>query len=235
MIAVAKPSDSSVRLSASPDGAHLDALRQALHDRQVVDLLGGVAERGRADEVGRHRGLPFAVVAVDAGRALVELDVGDHRQRHAAAFRRAGRAARAIARAAAGRRARCPRAGRGSAPAGRRHRTSPAPGRHRRWWRRGWSATGFRWRRRAAPPDPPAARMRSSGRSSAVSEITLAMIGIRFICVASSLATLLTMLLSIAGDDQRDRAQAVFVEEPVADVGDVFEFAGRSRVRAGAG
>ncbi len=36
--------------------------------------------------------------------------------------------------------------------------------------------------------------MRSSGRSSEVSEITLEMVGMRFICVASSLATLLTML-----------------------------------------
>ena len=66
--------------------ADLDALRQALHDRQVVDQLGGVAERGGADQIGRDRRLPLAVVAVDAGRALVELDVGDDRERHAAAL-----------------------------------------------------------------------------------------------------------------------------------------------------
>ena len=75
-------------------------------------------------------------------------------------------------------------------------------------------------------------RMRSSGRSSEVSEITLAMIGIRFIWVASSLATLLTMLLSTAGHDQRDRAQAVFVEEPEADIRNVFELLADRRVRA---
>ena len=38
--------------------------------------------------------------------------------------------------------------------------------------------------------------MRSSGRSSEVSEITLAISGIRFIWVANSLATLATILLS---------------------------------------
>ena len=60
-------------------GVHLHALRQALHDREVVDFLGGVAERRGADEVGRHGGLTLTVIAVDAGRALIELDVGDHR------------------------------------------------------------------------------------------------------------------------------------------------------------
>jgi len=45
-----------------------------------------VAECGVADEIGRHCRLPFAVVAVDAGRTLVELDVGDDGERHAAAF-----------------------------------------------------------------------------------------------------------------------------------------------------
>jgi hypothetical protein len=38
---------------------------------------------------------------------------------------------------------------------------------------------------------------RSSGRSSEVSEITLEISGMRFICVASSLATLATILLSV--------------------------------------
>ena len=60
-------------------GADLDAFRQAFHHRQVVDFLGGIAERRRADEVGRHGGLALAVVAIDAGRALIELDVGDNR------------------------------------------------------------------------------------------------------------------------------------------------------------
>ena len=86
MIAVAKPSESSLRLSASPEGLTLTPFGRRLHDRQLVDLPGGVAERRRADEVGRHGGLTFPVVAVDAGRALVELDVGDDGQRHAALF-----------------------------------------------------------------------------------------------------------------------------------------------------
>jgi len=46
VIAVAKPSDSSLRLSASPDGETFDALRQALHDRQLVDQLVRASERG---------------------------------------------------------------------------------------------------------------------------------------------------------------------------------------------
>ena len=137
--------------------AHLHALRQALHDRQFVDLLGGVAERGGADEVGGDGGLALAVIAVDAGRALVELDVGDHRERHAALLAVLAERHAQLLAASAGRRARRPRAGPGSAPAGRRRRTWPAPGRRRRWWRRGWSATGFRWRRRAARRDRPAA------------------------------------------------------------------------------
>ena len=86
MIAVAKPSDSSFEAFGVARRADPDALRQALHHRQIVDQLGRVAERRGADEVGGDGGLPFAVVAVDAGRALVELDVGDDRQRHAAAF-----------------------------------------------------------------------------------------------------------------------------------------------------
>jgi hypothetical protein len=43
---VAKPSDSSLRLSASPDGETFDALRQALHDRQLVAQLVRASERG---------------------------------------------------------------------------------------------------------------------------------------------------------------------------------------------
>ena len=51
--------------------------------QEVQDQLQAIVHRGH-DQVRSHRGLAFAVVAVDAGRALVELDVGDHRQRHAA-------------------------------------------------------------------------------------------------------------------------------------------------------
>ena len=65
--------------------------------------------------------------------------------------------------------------------------------------------------------------MRSSGRSSAVSDVTLETSEIRRICRASSFATWLTMADFGTRDDQRERAQAVVVEEPVADVGNVLE------------
>src|SRR6185437_1687995 len=64
--------------------AYRDPPGQALHDREVVDLLDGGTSRGEAGEIRSDRGLALTVVAVDAGRTLVEPDVGNHRERHAA-------------------------------------------------------------------------------------------------------------------------------------------------------
>ena len=84
-MALAKPDDSSFKLSASPAWLTMTPLGRSLHYRQIVDLAHGVAKRRQADEIGGDGGLAVAIIAVDAGRSLVEFDVGDCRKRHTAA------------------------------------------------------------------------------------------------------------------------------------------------------
>ena len=195
-MAVAKPSDSSFRLSASPDWLTFTPFGRLFIDRQVVDLLDGVAERGVADEVGGDGRLAVAVVAVDAGRTLVELDVGDRPKRHAAllAVLAIGTrncssilqvAARAVLELNADRHQ--PVAG---VELGQR-RTDVADGGDADGLRQAFGGDAEPRRQIGARLDAqlgPVERRfpRSRWRS----------VGIRFICVASSLATLLTMLLS---------------------------------------
>jgi hypothetical protein len=52
VIAVAKPSDGSLRLSASPDGVTSMPLRWAVHDRQLLDHLGGVSDHQPCVRIG---------------------------------------------------------------------------------------------------------------------------------------------------------------------------------------
>ena len=234
MIAVAKPSDSSLRLSASPEGLTLTPFGSALHDRQVVDLLGGVAERRGADEVGRHRGLTFAVVAVDAGRALVELDVGDHRQRHAALFAVLAErhpqlvehrqvAARGVLELDPDRHQ--PVAG---VEFGQR-RADVADGGDADGLRQAFGGDAEPGGEIGARLDPQFRPVERGFGDHVGDQRNPLHLGREFAGdVADDIAV-------DAGDDQRDRAQAVFVEEPEPDIGDVFEFLGRSRVRARAG
>jgi len=194
---------------------------------------GGVAER---PPIPRDRPPPwpaFPVIAVDAGRALVELDVGDDGQRHAAFFAMLAGGTRNCSSSARSPRA-ASRAGPGSHQPVRRRRISPAPGRRRD----GGDADGLR---QAFGGDAePRARsalgwIRSSGRSSEVSEITSEMIG-NPLSSASRVRwrTLETMFAVDAGHHQRDRAQAVLVEEPER-MSARSPVPARSRVRAGAG
>src|SRR5205085_3894202 len=103
-----------------------------------------------------------------------------------------------------------------------RRRIWPARGRHRRWWRREWFATGFRWRRRAGRRDPLsagcAARADPARFPNHVGDDRNALhLGRQFAGdVADDVAV-------GAGHHERDRAQTVFVEEPVADIRHVFE------------
>ena len=153
-MAVAKPSASSCRLSASPDCLTLMPLGRLFITGSVVDLLHRVAERRIAGEVGGDGRLALAVVAVDAGRTLASLmsAIGDSGRSPprpigtricSSLWMSAASARRSIAR--------------GPGPGGRRCRTWPARARRRRWWRPGSNATGFRSRRRSERPDPYAA------------------------------------------------------------------------------
>ena len=68
--------------------------------------------------------------------------------------------------------------------------------------------------------------MRSSGRSSEVSEITLAICGIRFIWLRQFAGDVGDDVAVGPGHHQLHRALAVLVEEPVPDVRHVFEVVG---------
>ncbi len=221
-MAVAKPSDSSARLSASPDGLDLDALRQALHDRQVVDQLGGVAQRGGADEVGRDGGLPFPVVTVDAGRALVELDVGDDRQRHAAALAALAErhpqllqhlqvAARAVLELDADRHLAV-----AGVELGER-RTDVADGGDADGLRQAFGGDAKPRRQFGPRPDPQLRPVERGFRDHVGDDRNPLHLGRKLVGdVADDVAV-------DAGHDQRNRAQAVFVEEPEPDVRNVFQ------------
>ncbi len=67
---------------------HLHALRQMPHHRQRLDLLVGLALRGVADQVGLDPDLALAIVPRNRRRPLAELDVGDGEQRHRAPAQR---------------------------------------------------------------------------------------------------------------------------------------------------
>ena len=81
-IALPKPVKTSAMTSASPVCWIDDARRQVLRRRQLHDGLDHLAERIRAAHVALERDAQRAVVAVDRGRALAELDVGDRGERH---------------------------------------------------------------------------------------------------------------------------------------------------------
>ena len=222
-MAVAKPSDNSAEAFGVARRAHLHALRQALHDRKVVDLLGGVAEGGGADEVGGDGGLPFAVVAVDAGRALVELDVGDDRQRHAAAFAALAErhpqllqhlqvAARAVLELDADRHL---------AVAGvefRQRRADVADGGDADGLRQALGGDAEPRRQLGARPDSQFGPVERGFRDHVGDDRNPLHLRRQFA------GDVVDDVAVDAGHDQRNRAQAVFVEEPEADVRNVFQF-----------
>ena len=230
MIAVAKPSDSSLRLSASPEGLTLTPFGSALHHRQVVDLLGGVAERRRAHEVGGHRGLAFPVVAVDAGRALVELDVGNHRQRHAALFavlaerhpqlvEQRDIAARGILELDADRHQ--PVAG---VEFGER-RTDVADGGDADGLRQAFGGDAEPGGEIGARLDAQLGPVQRGFGDDIGDQRNPLHLGREFA------GDVVDDVAVDAGDHQRDRAQAVFVEEPEPDIGDVFEVLGDRKLK----
>ena len=117
-----------------------------------------------------------------------------------------------------GRRARCLRAGRGSALGDRRHRTCE---------RRSTSPIVATRMVCATGGDAKPRRQSARGRIQLwpIEQVSnhVGDDRIRFIWVASSL-TLPTMLVSTPVTTSRNRAQAVFVEEPEPYVGNIFEF-----------
>ena len=230
-------------------GAHGlgEALEHLAHDLGVAELL-ELDAGGQASAAGSAitfstaspsaapptRSAPMtdaahAVVAVDRGRALAELEARHRRQRHGGAGR--GRHL-AAPPGSAGRCAPAPRAARGSAPAGRRRRTWRGWRRCRRWWRCARPRRWPRWRRRARRrrsvighhpqlrpvelggrhDDWPAAAgawPRSSARRRRAS----------------------TAPPSRPTHDQLELALAVVLQEPEADVGHARRGRGRSRPR----
>src|SRR5207248_244277 len=202
--------------------AYLDALRQALHDRQFGNLLGGIAQRRRSDEVSRNRRLALAVVSVDAGRALVELDVGNDRERHAAflavlaerhtqLLERLQLAARGVFELDADRHQ--PVAG---IEFGER-RTDVADGGDADGLRQAFGGDAEPCREIRPWPDAQFGPVERGFRNHVGDDRNP-------LHLRRQLAGDVADDVAVgAGDDQRDRAQAVFVEKPEADIGNVLE------------
>ena len=216
-MALAKLSNTSPMTSASPNCLISTPAGRLLGRRQRHHLLHRLAERHVADEIGADHDAAHAVVAVDGGRALRQLEARHRRQRHGGA--RAGRHLERFQDLRA-RRARrsssCTRIGTCRSPTSNLARLAPMS-----------PMVAMRTASEMASVETPSSAAmsvigttRSSGRSSSAVDTTLASSGMRLAWLVRSAAACADDVGAVAaGGHQLQLALAVVLQEPEADVG----------------